>query len=269
MALLELRLAERDAHAAASLEELRAAELRGEGRETRLGLLQRQIATRADEVRLRDERLGLIHARLASTTEQLDAKAEEARAVLRELGLAREMHMQMQMQMQMQIRMQIRIRIRMHIHVHTHTHIHMHIRIQRRYILACSSLPIERETGSHSNQHVPTYVQAREAARMERLAADAMRQQAAVARAQVQARDEQRATMERRLLLARESVQVQADSQADRRTGRQAVADCTPHPAPRASPSQLWPWPRVPTGAAGHARGGGDGRQPQAELEGS
>ena len=54
VALLELRLAERDAHAAASLEELRAAELRGEGREARLGLLQRQIATRASEVRMRD-----------------------------------------------------------------------------------------------------------------------------------------------------------------------------------------------------------------------
>ena len=74
VALLELRLAERDAHAAASLEELRAAELRGEGREARLSLLQRQIATRAAEVRMRDERLGLIHARLAITTEQLDAK---------------------------------------------------------------------------------------------------------------------------------------------------------------------------------------------------
>ena len=36
-----------------------------------------------------------------------------------------------------------------------------------------------------------------------------MRQQVAFARAQVQARDEQKATMERRLHLARESVQVQ------------------------------------------------------------
>ena len=74
MALLELRLAERDAHAAASLEELRAAELRGEGREARLSLLQREIVTCASEVLMRDERLGLIHARLAITTEQLDAK---------------------------------------------------------------------------------------------------------------------------------------------------------------------------------------------------
>ena len=51
--------------------------------------------------------------------------------------------------------------------------------------------------------------EAREEALSERKAADAMRQQVAFARAQVQARDEQRATMERRLHLARESVQVQ------------------------------------------------------------
>mgnify|MGYP006133353327 CR=1 FL=1 len=153
VAVLELRLAERDEHAAVVLEELRAAELRGEGREARLALLRGKMSTRGEEVRLRDERLGLLHARLQLATEQHQAKSDEARAVLAELA------------------------------------------------------------------------EAQAAAQTERAAADGARRAASRAAAQVRARDEQLATMERRLHVARDSVQVQLTMLEEELTSAQLKID--------------------------------------------
>ena len=79
--LLELRLAQRDEQASSLIEELRSAEARGDGRETRLRILQTRAAVSADERELFDTRLTQLHTRMNAHEDEL-AEAREERMML-------------------------------------------------------------------------------------------------------------------------------------------------------------------------------------------
>ena len=82
--VLELKLAQRDEQGAALLEELRAAELRGDGKEARLALLRTKAQVASSERELFDTRLAELHRRLERHEGELGRVREEKMLLLAE-----------------------------------------------------------------------------------------------------------------------------------------------------------------------------------------